>query len=300
MGHAAGARRSLVDNLSNVKVVNFVTGELDATWSFCDNEGYVRGSARDGAWLLRGSCDGEGIDGLYTDDGAELDASIVGKGFGFTVFDVGDVQVQSEFETPPESRFTAFYPDGTEAVIPSSATDDCYMIGKGYGETFVAYCYTEKGALDVWEFPVDGSAPTDVIPSADLEALRVTFGVPGPSDYFVSGYCADSPLRVVEVTWGPSRLGVLKDGSLVPIGVTGHPFRHCLGASGTTALVSGDGLLWLTDLATGRRRSSCFPGRLPTARNPPRRTRPRPHRPCTSSAQRATEPCCIRRVAGRP
>ncbi len=67
----------------------------------------------------------------------------------------------------------------------------------------------------------------------------------------MSGYCADSPLRVVEVTSDKSRLGVLRDGTLQPVAQPPYEFRHCLAASGTAALVSGDGLLWYTDFATG-------------------------------------------------
>ncbi len=241
----------LVDNLMDLKVIDMVTGAIDGSWLFCDHEGYVRGSARDGAWLLRGSCDGEGIDGLYGDTGVEVPSSIVGKGFGLTVFDVGDVQVQSEFETPPDSRFTAFYADGTQATIPSSVAGDCYLLGKGKGATVAAYCYAAEGTVDVWEFPVDGSTPVDVVTSAQLGAFRLELGVPNPSDFFVSGYCTAADLPVVEVTWDQSRLGVLEAGVLTPVAQPPHVFRHCLDASGTSALVSGDGLLWLTDLATG-------------------------------------------------
>ncbi|HEX7590213.1 MAG TPA: hypothetical protein VF362_04460 [Demequinaceae bacterium] len=247
------ARRKvlIVDNLMDMKVVDMMTGAIDGSWLFCDHEGYVRGSARDGAWLLRGSCNGEGIDGLYGDAGVEVPSSIVGKGFGLTVFDVGDVQVQSEFETAPDVRFTAFYADGTQATIPSSMAGDCYLLGKGKGDTFAAYCYTSAGAVDVWEFPVDGSTPVDVVTSAQLEAFRLELGVPNPADFFVSGYCSAADLPVVEVTWDQSRLGVLKAGSLAAAAQPPHPFRHCLAQSGTSALVSGDGLLWLTDFATG-------------------------------------------------
>ena len=243
----------LMDNLAQAKVFSMVTGAVESSWEVCPRKGYVRGSARDGAWLLRGSCDGDGVDGLYDDTGAEVSSAIVGKGFGFTVFDVGDVQVQSEFETAPDSRFVAFYPDGTEAVIPSEAFGDCYMIGTGAGETFVAYCYAATGdaTIDIWEFPVDGSEPTNVITAAQLEAFRVDLGVPSPADYFVTGYCATSDLRIVEVTWDQSRLGLLRDGTLEALSEPPHAFRHCLAASGTEALVSGDGLLWLADVETG-------------------------------------------------
>jgi hypothetical protein len=254
----------IVDNLQDMKVFDMVTGGIDDTWSFCDHKGYVRGSARDGTWLLRGSCDGEGIDGLYGDGGVEVPSSVVGKGFGFTVFDVGTVQVQSEFETAPDSRFTAFYADGTKATIPSSMAGDCYMIGKGSGATFVAYCYASDGGVAVWEFPVDGSAPVKVIPAAQLEAFRVNLGVPGPADYFVSGYCAENAQRVLEVTWSESRLGMVTGAGLTPLGEAPHAFRHCLATSGSNALVSGDGLLWMTDLATGAS-TELLPGSGPGA-----------------------------------
>ena len=243
----------LVDNLAQAKVVSMVNGAVEGSWELCPREGYVRGSSKDGAWLLRGSCEGEGIDGLYSDAGVEISDSIVGKGFGFTVFDIGDVQVQSEFETAPDVRFVAFYPDGTEAIIPSEAQGDCYMIGKGAGETFVAYCYATTGdtTLDVWEFPVDGSEPANVITAAQLEAFRVDLGVPSPADYFVTGYCAASDVRVVEVTWDQRRLGVPRDGSLEAVSQPPYALRHCHATSGTSALVSGDGFLWLTDFEEG-------------------------------------------------
>ena len=241
----------LVNQLKVLEVFDMVNGQIDSSWSFCDNQGYVRGSVRDGAWLVRGSCDGEGIDGLYTDAGVVIPSSIVGTGFGYTVFDVGDVQVRSEFETAPDARFTAFYADGTSAVIPSSMAGDCYMIGKGKGATFVAYCYTKAGALDVWEFPVDGSTPEQVISADELDTFRRTLGIPGPDDFFVSGYCAGSDVRVVEVTSGTSRLGVLRNGTLEPVGEAPYVFRRCLAVSGSAALVSGDGLLWYTDFDSG-------------------------------------------------
>lgn len=241
----------IADSLMDMKVVDMVTGAIDGSWPFCDHEGYVRGSARDGAWILRGSCNGEGIDGLYGDTGVEIPSTIVGNGFGLTVFDVGEVQVQSEFETAPDARFTAFYADGTQAIIPSSMAGDCYLLGKGTGETFAAYCYTSEGTVDVWEFPVDGSTPVDVVSSAQLEAFRLQLGVANPADFFVSGYCSAADLPVVEVTWDQSRLGILEDGALTAGGEPLHPFRNCLGTSGTSALVSGDGFLWLADLAAG-------------------------------------------------
>jgi hypothetical protein len=241
----------IVDNLRDMKVFDMTRGAIDASWSYCDNKGYVRGSARDGAWLLRGSCGGEGIDGIYGDDGTPVPSPVVGKGFGFTVFDIGSVQVQSEFETAPDARFIAFSADGTKKPIPSSMAGDCYMIGKGSGATFVAYCYASDGGVSVWEFPVDGSAPVDVIPAAQLEAFRSSLGVPGPADYFVSGYCAANAQRVLEVTWSESRLGKVTSGGLDPLAAAPHPFRHCLATSGSNALVSGDGLLWITNLDTG-------------------------------------------------
>ncbi len=241
----------IVDKLMDMKVIDMVTGAVDGSWPFCDHEGYVRGSARDSAWLLRGSCNGEGIDGLYGDNGVESPSTVVGKGFGLTVFDVGDVQVQSQFETAPDARFTAFYADGTQATISSSMAGDCYLLGKGKGDTFAAYCYSSEGTVDVWEFPVDGSAPVDVVTSAQLEAFRLELGVPNPADFFVSGYCSAGDLPLVEVTWDQSRLGVLKGGALSVGLEPPRTFRHCLATSGTSALVSGDGLLWLADFATG-------------------------------------------------
>ena len=241
----------IADALKEMKVVDLATGAIAGSWEFCDHEGYVRGSARDGAWLLRGGCNGEGIDGLYGDTGVERASATVGKGFGLTVFDVGDVQVQSEFETAPDARFTVFRADGTKATIPSSMAGDCYLLGKGKGDTFAAYCYTSAGTVDVWEFPVDGSTPVDVITSAQLEAFRLQLGAQNPADFFVSGYCSAAGLPVVEVTWDQSRLGVLGDGALKGAGEPDHSFRHCLGESGTSTLVSGDGLLWVTNLAAG-------------------------------------------------
>ena len=239
------------DGLKDMRVLDMATGAIDGSWAFCDHEGYVRGSARNGEWLLRGSCDGEGIDGLYGDTGVESASTIVGKGFGLTVFDVGDVQVQSEFETAPDSRFTAFRADGTKATIASSMAGDCYLLGKGRAATVAAYCYTSAGTVDVWEFPVDGSTPVDVITSAQLDAFRLKLGVPNSTDFFVSGYCSAGDLPVVEVTSDQSRLGVLQGGAVTAVGQSPHPFRHCLAESGTSALVSGDGFLWLTDFATG-------------------------------------------------
>jgi hypothetical protein len=182
------------------------------------------------------------------------------------VFDIGDVQVQSEFETALDARFVAFYPDGTEAIIPSEAQGDCYMIGRGAGETFVAYCYATTGdtTVDVWEFPVDGSEPTNVITAAQLEAFRVDLGVPSTADYFVTGYCANSDFRIVEVELDQSRLGALRDGSLEALSQPPYEFRHCLATSGASALVNGDGFLWLSNVETGAA-IEMLPGSAPDA-----------------------------------
>lgn len=244
-------RIALSQARSEVAVVSMMTGAVVHQWVFCESPGYVRGTARDGAWILRGTCQGNGIDGLYTDDGTPRPSAIVGSGFGYTVFDVGDVQVVSEFETPPDARFTVVGPDGAATVVASADAGDCYLLGRGSGSTFAAYCYADDGQVEVWEFPVDGATPRRVVDASQLDAFRVAVGVPGQDDIFVSGYCASPEVRLVQVSWGESRLGAVDVDGLVPVGAPPHVMRACDAASDLGVLVSGDGLLWYVDDATG-------------------------------------------------
>ena len=243
----------LSEDRAQLEVLDLATGAVTSSWTFCDNPGGIRsGQAKAGNWLVRGGCDGTGIDGIYTDAGVHVPSGIVGATDLVTVVDVGDVQVLSEFETPPDSRFIAHYADGTTAAIPSSMAGDCYMLGKGRGQTLAIYCYSDTGHLSIWEMPVDLSAGHIAVNSAALEAFAASEGGYGPSDFTVTGYWSDSALDIIQFSLGDAkRLGVLYGGTVEPVGQVPFIYRQCYAVLGTAALVGGDGHLWWVDFDSG-------------------------------------------------
>jgi len=243
----------LEDGDTTLNVLDMTTGEIATSWTFCPSgEGYAMyGEARGGNWLVRGGCQGDGIDGIYADSGAPVPSDIVGAGFGYTVIDVGDIQLRHEFEMAPDGRFVAFYTDGSSAVIPTSMAGDCYPLGKGRGATVGIYCYSDEGDLSVWELPVDGSVPYEVISASELLDYAIALGY-APGEYWVTGYCSDSVFPIVEVVLNDDqRLAALYGGSVEGLGALAYPYRACHAVSGTWVLMSGDGPLVWTDLDTG-------------------------------------------------
>ncbi|MBN2177320.1 MAG: hypothetical protein JW722_06645 [Demequinaceae bacterium] len=244
----------LVEDRHELQVFDMATGTVDSSWTPCAGEGGVLyGEARGGNWLVRGNCEGDGFDGLYTDAGILVPSGIVGAGPFLTVKDVGDVQVQYESEGLIDDKFIAFYPNGGSAPLPWSSAGDCYPLGKGRGDTLAMNCYSDAGRLSVWELPVDGMPPIEVVTSGQLEDFAASHGGFGPNDYWVSGYCSDSALRIVQFSLGDeNRLGVLYGGSVEGVGAdVSYPFRRCHTVSGTSALMSGGGGLWWADIDNG-------------------------------------------------
>jgi len=243
----------LAEDRLDLKVFDMATGIIDSSWTPCEGEGGVlSGEARGGNWLVRGNCEGDGFDGLYTDTGTLVPSGIVGAGPYLTVMDVGDVQVQFEFEGLVDEKFVAFYPNGTSSPLPWSIAGDCHPMGKGRGETLAMNCYSDTGHLSVWELPVDGTAPTQVVTSAELEDFAASQGGYGPTDFMITDYCSDSALRVVQFSFGDTmRLGVLYGGTVEAVGQVPFTYRECHAAKGTASLVSGDGHLWWVDFDTG-------------------------------------------------
>lgn len=244
----------MVEGRSDLVVFDMATGAIANTWTFCSSPGWIStAQARSGNWLVRGHCQGTGIDGVYTDSGTLVPSDVVGSEDMVTVVDVGSVQVLSGFETGPDERFIAHYADGTTAAIPSSMVGDCYMMGQGRGDTLAVYCYSlETGRLSVWELPVDLSAPHQVISAPELIDFAWSAAAAGPHDFLVTGYCSDSALPIVQVAFGDDRrLGVLYGGTVEPVGQVPFRYRVCHACVGTAALVSGDGHLWWVDFDTG-------------------------------------------------
>ncbi|MCJ7827276.1 MAG: hypothetical protein MUP36_03445, partial [Demequinaceae bacterium] len=244
----------LVEDRHELNVFDMATGAVASSWTPCVGEGGVLyGEARGGNWLVRGTCEGDGFDGLYTDTGTLVPSGIVGAGPYLTVKDVGDVQVQYEFEGLVDEKFIAFYLNGTSAPLPWSTAGDCYPLGKGRGETLAMYCYSNTGHLSVWELPVNGTPPVEVVTSDQLEEFAANKGGFGPYDFWVSGYRSDSALQIVQFGLGDQiRLGVLYGGTVEGVSADpSYPFRRCHAVSGTSALVSGGGGLWWVNLDVG-------------------------------------------------
>lgn len=242
---------------TTLNVFDMTTGEVSSSWVFCPGGAgkAFYGEARDGNWLVRGGCEGASVDGLYSDVGALVPSGIVGGPF-LTVFDVGDIQVTWEFEGMVDQKFVAVQPDGTSQPLPwTLAGDDCYPLAKGRDATVAMYCYS-GGHMSIWELPVDGNAPIEVVTSAQLEDFAAAEGGYGPDEFWVSDYGTDSALRVVEFSLGigepKPRLGVLYGGTIEAVGAeVSNPFRTCHAVSGTSALVSGGGGLWWVDFDAG-------------------------------------------------
>ena len=243
---------------TTLNVFDMATGAVSSSWTFCPGGAgkAMYGEARDENWLVRGGCEDSGIDGLYSDDGTLVPSGIV-SGWATHVIDVGDVQVTWEWEGLVDQKFVAVLPDGTSETLPwTDAGDDCYPLAKGRGPTVAMYCYGGAGRLSIWELPVDGAAPTEVVTSAQLEDFAAAEGGYGPDEYRVSGYCSDSVLPIIQFSLGlgePAyRLGALYGGDVQGIGAdASYPFRACHAVSGTSALVSGGGGLWWVDLDIG-------------------------------------------------
>jgi hypothetical protein len=201
---------------------------------------------------VRGGCQDEGIDGLYTDSGVEVPSNIVGQGPFYTVIDVGPVQLRHEWEKSPDERFVAFYPDGTSVAIPSSVAGDCYPLGKGRDATAAVYCYSDMGDVSIWELPVDGTSPYEVVSYPQLEDFSTVNGGSDPGDFMVMEYCSDSALGIIQfILLDEPRIGVLYGGSVEAVGISSYLFRTCHAVSGTAALMSGSGPLWWHDFDTG-------------------------------------------------
>jgi hypothetical protein len=244
----------LSDTPASIKVYDIPTNTVTSSWSYCADPGYVgSGEARDDNWLIRLGCNGTPLDNLFTDAGAVVPGSGVITPVPMAVaYDVGDVQVTSEFEVPPDGRFVAHYADGTSAILPSSMAGDCYLLGKGWGSTVAGYCFTDTATPSIWEFPVDGTSPYEVISEGQMNDFGAAAWAAGPGDFYASGYCADSALRIVQaIRDDDKRLGVLYAGTVEPVGQVPFRYRVCHATQGTAALVSGDGHLWWEDFDTG-------------------------------------------------
>lgn len=243
----------LSEDNADLKVLNMATGAIGSSWTYCGDPSPIHsGQARGGNWLVRGGCQGEGFDGIYTDAGVLVPSTIVGAGAFFTVNDIGPVQMQHEFERAPDERFMAFYADGTSATIPSSVAGDCYPLGKGRGATLAVYCYSDTGDLSVWDLPVDGSAPHQVVTASQLVDFAMAAAGLGAGDFWVTDFCSDSALAVIQFSLGDAaQLGVLYGGTVEEVGPAARPYQTCHAAEGTAALVSGGGVLDWVDFDSG-------------------------------------------------
>jgi hypothetical protein len=246
----------LTDAGTTFEVFDMAGYSVTSTFTLCSGYTWVHsGGTLGGNWIIRGGCDGEGFDGLYSDAGVLLPSPIIMPVAYQTIWDVGQVQFQAEFEMGPDERFTAFYPDGTSATIPSSYAGDCYALDKGRGQTMAVYCYPldSAGGVTLWELPVDGSPGAQIVTTAQLDDFAMAAAAAGPGEYDVMGYCADSALRIIQFRFSDTdhRLGVLYGGEIQQVGQVPFRYRECHATSGTAALVGGDGYLWWEDFDTG-------------------------------------------------
>jgi hypothetical protein len=241
---------------STLNVFDMATGEISSLWTFCEDTGYIEsGQARSDNWLVRGGCQGEGIDGVYTDAGSLTTSGypIVGLGSDLTVIDVGDVQVSWEWEGSVEEKFLATFPDGSTDPLPWSAAGECYPLDKGNGATVAMYCDSGTGHYSVWELPVDGSSPYQVISSTQWEDFLWTAAALTPEDNIApQRYCSGGTFPMVQANLGDElRLGILNAGMLESAGPLPFRYRACHAVAGSWALLSGNGHLWWYDFATG-------------------------------------------------
>lgn len=250
----------LEQDRTTLNVFDMATGSVASSWTFCaSGDGYARyGEARDGNWLVRGGCQGDGIDGIYTDAGAPFTGPypIVGLGTAdLTVYDFGDTQVAYKFEGMVDEKYVAYYPDGTSASLPWNAGAYCdYPITKGRGDTLAMSCSSDTSILSIWELPIDGSLPYEVVSASQLEEFAMDNGGFGPGEFGIEGYWSDSALGIVKFWLGDRnpRLGVLYGGTVGAVSAdVSYPFRRCHAVEGTSALVSGGGGLWWVDFDAG-------------------------------------------------
>ena len=233
-------------------VIPLKTGEIASEWVYCGGSAFVTGQSVSEGWLLRGSCDESGIDGVYDSQGNLVASEIVRGDFGAVVRDVGDVQVVTGFEVLPEERFEATYPDGSSRFLPPPAGLDCYPLEKGLGDTLAITCSAAGDSMpSVWELSVRGDQAREVVSVAQTTALRDALGY-APDDFLgIFGYCADSSFRALEFEGYEGRLGVTFGSELRATDTPPFIHQECHAAKGTRSLVSGNGPLWWIDWDTG-------------------------------------------------
>lgn len=236
------------EDRNTLHVLSLVTGAVEHTWEVCGEGTVLRGMATSGAWVVRGSCEGEPIDGLYSDTGELLPSAYGGKEWGTVTYDVGDIQVSHAFESLIEERFVATYPDGSSAPLAIAGSGDCYPIGAAGDAAIAAFCYSDEGVLSVWEIPVDGGAPTETISAGDIDVAQSFTLFDSSAGAAVTRYCRDGevPAAVVEsfdADRSVPQLVRFAD-AIEPYVRPGATVDDCHAALGDGLVASGDGRLW--------------------------------------------------------
>ena len=246
----------LVDARSTLVSVGFGPGGLIQERQFCGEGGSLWAQPLgDGEWLFRGSCSGAALDGRYRDDGTLLGSEgIVQGGEGVEVVDVGDVQVRYEFEKPPEESYVAYRPDGSHVALPAvGPTTQCWPIGPSLTGGLAVLCFGEDDADtgSIWNIDLDGAAPTPIASPETLGAIEAASGgaLPAAGAMF-SGYCLAGDHEAL-MTSHPAVAALGEDGPTI-LGNNGeYRATVCLGGTGDTFLVAGEGPLWTWNARSG-------------------------------------------------
>ncbi len=243
----------IVENRYVSLTVDLSTGDVTHEWQFCGEGGSLRAAPTgDGHWLLRGSCSGTPLDGVYNDDGTPVASpGIVDGGEGVTVMDVGDVQVRYEFEKPPAESYVAYMPDGSHvalaAVSPETA---CYPLGPSLLGGLAVQCWGSGDAVSIWNLPLDGGDATPIAVPETLRAIDAAAGGALPPDgAILTGYCLAGRHEAI-VTSHPA-VAVLGEDSPTVMVDGEYRATSCLGGEGDTTLLAGAGPLWTWNAATG-------------------------------------------------
>jgi hypothetical protein len=245
----------IVENQYVTFTVDLASGEVANEKTICGQDGSIKATDLPGdRWLLRGNCEGEGIDGIYTDDATLVTQEGIEKGGGFfTVYDIGDVQVRYESEMPPAESYVAVHADGTKvAMLPVGDEVQCFPQGPSLAGGVAVTCWGEGDIATIWNLDLNGGEPTLIAGPDTLNAIESALGEALPYEgVMLNSYRLAGDQEVISVGGAGTWVAVLGEDS--PIVLTnGESWADwCYGGVGQTVLVSGLGALWTWDASTG-------------------------------------------------
>jgi hypothetical protein len=244
----------VVDNRSVALTLDLASGEVMHEWQFCGEGGSMTAQDRpDDEWLLRGVCSGEGIDGIYSDDGTFVtDDGVVRGGEGVTITDVGDVQFRYEFEVAPDEAYRAHHADGRDLAVRVPDGDvACYPMGPSLLGGLAVQCWGEGDSVTLWNLDPDGGEPIMIASPATLGAIEAASGGSLPAEgAMLTGYKLAGDFDAV-LTSHPAAILLGADS---PLMVNNGEYRaqSVFGGVGQVVLVTGGGALWTWNaLASG-------------------------------------------------